>query len=310
MAQVDRNAEFVMLDFASGPRLTHYPSGDTALRHPWMHGRDAAKWVARVREFMDAHPGARTVCNARWDVIDDLSDHPLSGGSFAVGDSVVTRREGIGEVDCVREVIAVRHHGPEAHLDPDDARESYVLDDGEILYWSTGHHGWVADARNSDRDARARRPLPGESLEALRYPAEEMLRKATAGAARRLARLAEYGPLGTAFGSAGDCDAFRDEAAGLAEALSADSAVLAAHVEEAGRAWRPEALPDADVAGPAGRLERAGILARQAMDLPEAERIGLRSMGMGLDEVERVAEAVCGTLRRRGDIEPEASPSP
>lgn len=62
------HTEYFMLDFA-GQRFTHYPSGDTCLRHEWMVYPRRAAWIeklpdmAPVRGSIVIQSGAVSVSN-------------------------------------------------------------------------------------------------------------------------------------------------------------------------------------------------------------------------------------------------------
>jgi len=163
MDRHDQPGGYYEIDFPGRLRLTHYPSGFTCLRHDWMTGRDAARWVDKLRECSDAHPEARYVYDGRGELVGDLRDMPAFGGGFAVGDLVLTRSRGDrGGGLTAREVVAVRGDGDAAHHDADDAATSYVLEDGSPLYFSGHEGGWMTHALDGRAFERAFRPHPSQ----------------------------------------------------------------------------------------------------------------------------------------------------
>ena len=48
--------KYIELDYVGlliGPRLTHYPSGETCMRQPWMSNQ---KWMEVKTEFLSKYP--------------------------------------------------------------------------------------------------------------------------------------------------------------------------------------------------------------------------------------------------------------
>jgi len=42
-------SEYFMIDYPHDTRVTHYPSGDTCLKHQWMrHGEGQGKWEEKL----------------------------------------------------------------------------------------------------------------------------------------------------------------------------------------------------------------------------------------------------------------------
>ncbi|MCV9963858.1 hypothetical protein OIU34_18435 [Pararhizobium sp. BT-229] len=166
--KLDRStiAEYFELDFG-GDRLTHYPSGDTCLRHQWMRSRDTAKWTEKLTEFLARHPYASIIANSQGDIIGDANSFPHRGGDFKVDDVVlVTVR--IGEDDwgpCARTVVARRDFAGDAVT---EAHHWFELDDGTELFWDERRNGWFAWRRDPFEQAgRARAPLEGEVVQTL-----------------------------------------------------------------------------------------------------------------------------------------------
>ncbi len=182
MSHHDAPEGYFEIDFPSNRlRLTHYPSGDTALRHDYMFdGEGAEKWSAKLRELTDAHPGAHGIHNSRGKLVADIRDYPALGGGFSVGDLVVTRTE--DGFDVARGIVSSFQNGAPEYRGPGEPAEAFRLEDGHTLYFSTSDGGWMATCSHGDRE-RARRVLPGDDLDAIREAAPAML----ARSARRVA---------------------------------------------------------------------------------------------------------------------------
>lgn len=149
------------LDFG-GERLTHYPSGDTCLRHPWMRGAVDA-WTQKLKDFLARHPDVNVVINSSGYIIADANDFPQRNSApFSVGDIVAVREkiDGIEDIGWVsKTVVGSRNTGIET---------IYDLDDGEELYWADASSGWFAYRHDPYKEpCRVRRPVEGERLQLL-----------------------------------------------------------------------------------------------------------------------------------------------
>lgn len=146
--------EYIMLDWAGRGRFTHYPSGDTCLRHEWMIGIDGdAKWNAKLEAFLEKHQSTKVIVSSQYNVIDTTDSlQPWKRLPFAVGDSVVVRnREG---AIWSQEVVAIERQGELAN---------YTLDDGAEVSWDAYSYGWFAYSCEPVTDRmRVRKPIAGE----------------------------------------------------------------------------------------------------------------------------------------------------
>jgi len=157
MPKIDLNQikEFIEIDFPRHVRFTHYPSGDTCLKQPWMassrKGDDA--WNEKRKEFFSKHPNAHLVVTAfGHEIVDDVRNFPFMGGGFEIGDEVVSM-DGKGEL--IVRVITSR----------DTSENLFFLEDGTLLYWSDADDGWFTDDKTPyGTGYRARKPLEGEDL--------------------------------------------------------------------------------------------------------------------------------------------------
>lgn len=153
--KLDRAAvgEYFELDFG-GSRLTHVPSGDTCLRHPWMSGPRIEAWDEKLSRFFRKHSNVSTIVNSRLEVIGNADEFPYRGGGFEIGDTVMVRN-GVG--DASREFVATEVVG----RNEDDG--SFRLENGMQLFWNAGDCGWFAWRREPYVSGdRARKPLEGE----------------------------------------------------------------------------------------------------------------------------------------------------
>ncbi len=160
--------EYVEIDMG-GRRLTHHPSGDTALRHPWMieSSKGFTDWRDRVLAFVAAHPGCHLMRNVRREVIDDLRRWPYSGGGYAVGDVVVSL-DGIGAASVAREVVArVEEHPDAVDASRLDLDHHLLLDDGNVLYWSPYEDRWCACDVDGSPKGRTRPLMDRDDRDAL-----------------------------------------------------------------------------------------------------------------------------------------------
>lgn len=164
--QVDRSKPYFEVDYPRKVRITHYPSGDTCLRHPWMIGKDSKKWVEKLRAFFEKHSDVKVMANSRGQLIGSVDDFPIQGASFKVGDVVILKHDELGEyAEEIVEVIPTKHH----LLDFGDFHEHYVLKSGDEVYWSDGSDTWLSTSKNSisQRVRKQRDGDPTETLEDL-----------------------------------------------------------------------------------------------------------------------------------------------
>jgi hypothetical protein len=166
MLKLDRGVtnEYFMLDFA-GQRFTHYPSGDTCLRHEWMDYSRRDKWIEKVTEFFERHPSVSVIVNDRYEIVDDADSYPYRAGDYKVGDVVMARvctdvnRDDWGM--CARTVIERIDTPKDAYV---DGGTVFKLDDGGEFWWDENNNGWFISAGTSpdEQRRRIRPPLEGE----------------------------------------------------------------------------------------------------------------------------------------------------
>jgi hypothetical protein len=314
--KLDRNVtgEWFVLDFiGSRARFTHLPSGDTCLRHPYMVGTGTTQWLEKFGDFLSRHPKAHVVVNDHGEIVDDVRDFPISGGGFKVGDLVVTRSSGVGKTDCVREIVASVLVPPGSYRDPGDLDESFVLENGSVMYWGSDEDGWVARDRTHEERSRARRPVEGDNLERLAIPSDEMLAHAIRDVMKPLVDLRDGARLLGALPN--DPEAYgriKDELLWLVDEMATILERLTPSVWLLDDAWQlapSEPDPELDARG-ASALARVADLAREVWNLPRAEGVGLHGYYAGLGRVIRRAGTVTETMRKRGVLpEPSAAPA-
>jgi hypothetical protein len=153
-------AEYFELDMAS-QRFTHYPSGDTCLRHEWMHGRRYGEaWTKKLTEFFERHPDVSVIVNSRHEIIDSANSLPHRGGDYNVGDIVLVN-VAEGEDDwglCAKTIKERIDLAGDEFFDP---HHRFKLDDDTLLFWRDGSNGWFTSAPQGEY-IRARRPIEGE----------------------------------------------------------------------------------------------------------------------------------------------------
>jgi len=303
--------EYIVLDFAGRIRFTHQPSGDTCLRHEYMHGRDATlEWQEKFKAFRDRHPDAHVVVNDHREIVDDLRDYPLFGGGFSIGDIVVTRQRGLGETDAAREIVAIREDGPDAYREPGELGYSFILEDGNFLYWNSLSDGWQTRDRGNAETSRARRVVDGDNLDRLRIPSDEMLLGALRKVAEPLEWLNNTYALYNALKDEPETYAsVSEELKDIVQMLPAMTGGLNLMVQTQQHYGRldPEIVPIVTVPA-AELLVRVANLAQSLMQY-QSLRVSSENITMTrLDEVLRRADTVAETMRRRGVLpEVEAS---
>lgn len=170
--KIDPNLSRIEVDLG-GRRFTHYPSGDTLLRHDYLRWQrqHLPDWKAMVVAFAARHPDTPLMTDSNRNIIDDLRTWPTLGGRFRVGDYVVTpgsvdrdpvAREIIGSIPAVTETIL-------------DFEETYVLDDGEHMFWSSDADTWTSRDHLGRTGYRLRSVLPEERPGDMLVPAGDML---------------------------------------------------------------------------------------------------------------------------------------
>ncbi len=288
---------FYEIDFPSNRlRLTHVPSGHTALRHDFMFdGEGAEKWSAKLNELAEAHPRAHGIYNARGALVADIRDYPALGGGFRVGDLVVTRNEDGDPV--AREIVSAFPNGHKDYRQPGEPDEAFYLEDGNTLYFSLGDGGWMAAGTHGER-TRARRVLPEDDVEAIWEPAPKMLRRAARRLAHDLNQNRELHAAATADTHDGETDSDRRRRyAALSESLHESWVALVANPADA-------AAYEAGVAAVAEARDFVESVqdshrGRYPEDESERSRIGRELLFI---------EALSEGLRRRGPLpeSPEA----
>jgi len=311
--KLDTNAtrEYIVLDFAGLIRFTHHPSGDTCLRHSYMHGGDTTlEWQDKFRAFRDRHPNAHVVVNDHREIVDDLRDYPIFGGGFNVGDLVVTRQRGMGETDAAREIVGIRENGSAAYREPGELEYSFILEDGNFLYWNSLADGWQTRDRGNAETSRARRVVEGDNLERLRIPSDEML----LGALKKVAEPLEWMNNTYALYNALKDEpetyaAVTEELRDILQMMPAMTGGLNLMVQTQQHYGRldPETVPI--VTAPAAELlVRVANLAERLMKYQSLRASSENITMTRLDEVLRRADTVAETMRRRGVL-PEVDAS-
>lgn len=314
MPQIDRSSdrEYIEIDMG-GSRFTHYPSGDTCLRHPWMRGKDAVKWIEKFQEFAARHPETHVAVNSRHEIIDDIRNYPYLGGGFQVGDLVVTRVRGMGHPDCVRRIVEARSNGDARFRDPGDVEQSFILDDGQLLYWSSGEDAWLTDDKTGRERSRARRPVEGDDLEWLTRPAGEVLSYAAMEVRKYLEEVWSKHQSGWGFRDRERHAELFDAIRAVVQGIDAHQPVFDRLMKAVEQDWlMPEGEELDAVAAPlAELLEKSVRVVEELRDLPEAGEIGLNTLRYGLDQIVDRGTWTVRTLRERGAIPaPEAAPAP
>lgn len=160
---VDRNKPFFEIDYPRKVRITHYPSGDTCLRHPWMIGKDTKKWEKKLGEFLEKHSDVKVMASPRGELIGNVEDFPIKGATFMVGDLVVLKHDEFGEyVEKIIEVIPTKS----PLLGFGDFHEHYILESGGEVYWSDSSDTWMSTSKNSNSQ-RVRKQREGDPTETL-----------------------------------------------------------------------------------------------------------------------------------------------
>lgn len=176
MTTIPRNQEFIEIDFG-GDRFTHYPSGDTLMRHPWLReDQNFPKWDEKRRKFFGDHPEAvwlvtlNNVDAGQARVIGDVRDFPWQGG-FDVGDVLVMSDANRGAFNARKILDKVEIDSP---LFNGDLPHHFLLEDGTTLYWSGMQEAWLAADPIRQDTARVRRILPSEDYSKLRVPSHHI----------------------------------------------------------------------------------------------------------------------------------------
>lgn len=160
---VDRNKPYFEIDYPRKIRITHYPSGDTCLRHPWMIGKDTKKWKEKLGAFLEEHSDVKVMANSRGGLIGNVDDLPIKGTSFKVGDLVILKHDELGEyAEKIIEIIPTK----QPLLDFGDFHEHYILESGGEVYWSDNSDTWMSTDKNSNRQ-RVRKQREGDPTENL-----------------------------------------------------------------------------------------------------------------------------------------------
>lgn len=169
MKKLDRSVtnEYFELDLG-GQRFTHYPSGDTCLKHEWMNERrNRQKWVDQVTAFFERHPDVSVVVNSHYEIIDNANSYPYRGGDYKVGDVVMARVCTDANKDdwgmCARTITERVDYPGDKFV---DANTTFKLDDGGEFWWDEHNSGWIISS-NTSPDGQRRRlrpPVEGEEV--------------------------------------------------------------------------------------------------------------------------------------------------
>jgi hypothetical protein len=160
---IDRSKPYFEVDYPRKVRITHHPSGDTCLRHPWMIGKDSITWEEKLKEFFERHSDVKELANSRGQIIGNVDDFPNQGGSFVVGDVVIMKHDEFGEyAEKIVQVIPTK----QPLLDFGNFHEHYVLESGDEVYWNDGSDTWMSTSKNSISQ-RVRKQREGDPTETL-----------------------------------------------------------------------------------------------------------------------------------------------
>ncbi|BCB22421.1 hypothetical protein [Bosea sp. ANAM02] len=170
--KIDPNLPHIEIDLG-GRRFTHYPSGDTLLRHDYLRWQrqHLPDWKAMVVAFAARHPDTHLMTDSNRNIIDDIRTWPPLGGRFQVGDFVVN--PGSADRSAVaREIIATAPSVTDTIL---DFEETYILDDGEQMYWSSDADAWTSKDHLGRSGCRLRPLLPDERPDDMLVPSADMI---------------------------------------------------------------------------------------------------------------------------------------
>ena len=292
MATVENLHEFIEVDHG-GQRYTHHPSGDTLMRHQWMQlGRAAPQWDAKRRDFFCRHPEATALAVVRRGarvVIGDVRDFPWQEG-LKVGDDVVTVGYPDREADCSRRIVGTVPITADADVFEDAPRHCFLLEDGDLLYWSVAYDAWMTRSSDGRPETRARRPYPGEDVEELRIPSAAMLVKVMPLAADVMSH--------AAFRLHEGCGVTRGDASVAFGCLHAAHMALAMEWAERERSalWGdPSGMPSLElVAAAADALSDAADITAKALSAGVV-------LGWDGEDVIRYAAVIEATLEARGE---------
>lgn len=156
--------EYIELDWKGRGRFTHYPSGDTCIRHDYMvsSSQGDMEWSLKVRDFFAKHPQATAIISGTGKIIDNTANIPMAGGDLSVGDIVI-----LGSSDDPETHIIVERNDVLRTFDrqADDPGYTLTLDDGNTLFWDNASFGWFCRDMNSPSTvARARKAFVWENL--------------------------------------------------------------------------------------------------------------------------------------------------
>ena len=185
MSDFERPPEYIEVD-RGGCRFTHYPSGDTLMRHEWLQQPSHfGKWDELRRAFFDSHPEAnlllgnmRGIDSTKLSLIGDVNDFPWRDG-FKRGDIVVTPKGNPEEGNLARLIVDELPNGDPRFLSADDLEISYILEDGSVMFWSPQGEQWnitggdMADAMR--RNVRVRRPHSSDDIAEIRIDIKDIL---------------------------------------------------------------------------------------------------------------------------------------
>lgn len=157
--QVDKNKPYFGIDYPSGIRITHYPSGDTCLRHRWMIGQ-GDKWIEKLNTFLNKHDEVKIMANCRGAYIGHVDDFPIRGGGFKVGESVILHHAEYGEY--AEKIVAAVPQNVDPRLNLGCFHENYVLESGAKLFWSSGGDSWDTTAEHHSFQSRIRKQRDGD----------------------------------------------------------------------------------------------------------------------------------------------------
>ncbi|WP_315923024.1 hypothetical protein [Mesorhizobium sp. SP-1A] len=161
--KVDRSKPYFEVDYPHRVRITHYPSGDTCLRHKWMVGKGSKKWEDQLKAFFEKHGDVKVMANSRGQLIGNVDDFPIQGASFKVGDIVILQHGELGEyAEEIVKVVPTEN----AWADFGDFREHYILKNGDTVYWDGGGDAWMSTIKHSHRQ-RVRKQREGDPTETL-----------------------------------------------------------------------------------------------------------------------------------------------